>query len=130
MGREIRISDAEWDVMEEVWSRGASVAADVIAALASKREWNPSTIRTMLARLVEKGALKYEVDGARYIYRAAVTRRRCVRDESRSFLDRVFGGDVGSLLVHYVRESKVKPEDVEALRRLLDEKLAANPEKE
>ena len=69
------------------------------------------------------GAVRYEVDGPRYIYRAAVTRKRCVRDESRSFLERVFGGDVGSLLVHYVRESKLEPQELEDLRRLLDEKL-------
>ena len=52
-----------------------------------------------------------------------MTRKRCVRDESRSFLERVFGGDVGALLVHYVSESKVETEDLECLRRLLDERL-------
>lgn len=123
VNRRIRISDAEWDVMEEVWSRGRATAADVIEALAPRRDWNQSTIRTMLARLVEKGVLKYEVDGARYLYRAALTRKRCLRDESRSFVDRVFGGDVGSLLVHYVQESKIDARDLETLRRLLDEKL-------
>jgi BlaI family transcriptional regulator, penicillinase repressor len=123
MGREVRISDAEWDIMEAVWERGSVTAAEVIEALAHRRDWNHSTIRTMLARLVEKGALRYEVDGPRYIYRAAVTRKRCVRDESRSFLQRVFGGDVNSLLVHYVQESKLEPKELEDLRRLLDEKL-------
>ncbi len=85
--------------MDVLWDRGVSTAADVIAASAG-RGWNQSTVRTMLARLVEKGALKYEVDGPRYVYRPAVTRRRCVREESRSFLERVFKGDVGSLLLH------------------------------
>ena len=56
MGREIRISDAEWDVMEAIWGRGGATAAEVIGALADRRDWNHSTIRTMLARLVEKGA--------------------------------------------------------------------------
>jgi len=122
VGREIRISDAEWSVMEVLWARGVSTAADVIAASAD-RGWNHSTVRTMLARLVEKGALKYEVDGPRYVYRPAVTRRRCVREESRTFLDRVFKGDVGSLLLHYVSDSNIDAEDLEALRRALDEKL-------
>jgi BlaI family transcriptional regulator, penicillinase repressor len=123
MGRDIRISDAEWEVMEAIWGRGGATAADVIGALAGRRDWNHSTIRTMLARLVTKGALRHEGDGPRYLYRPAVTRKRCVRDESRSFVERVFGGDVGSLLVHYVRESKLEPKDLEPLRRLLDEKL-------
>ena len=123
MSRHIRISDAEWDVMEAVWERGGATAAEVIATLAGRRDWNHSTIRTMLARLVDKGVLRHEGDGPRHTYRPAVTRKRCVRDESRSFLERVFGGDVGSLLVHYVCESRLEPKDLEQLRRLLDEKL-------
>jgi BlaI family transcriptional regulator, penicillinase repressor len=123
MSRDIRISDAEWEVMEAIWGRGGATAADVIGALAGRRDWNHSTIRTMLARLVAKGVLRHEGDGPRYLYRPAVTRKRCVRDESRSFVERVFGGDVGSLLLHYVRESKLEPKDLESLRRLLEEKL-------
>jgi BlaI family penicillinase repressor len=94
----------------------------VIDALAEQRGWNHRTIRTLLARLVEKGALHYEVDGNRYLYRPAVTRQRCVRRESRSFLEKVFAGDVGSLLVHFVQDAEMTPEDVKRLKQLLDEK--------
>src|SRR5687767_14062735 len=110
MPRQVRISDAEWDVMEAVWNRGQSTAADVIESLAGARGWNHRTIRTLLARLVEKGALAYEVEGHRYLYRPAVTRQRCVRQQSRSFLEKVFAGDVGSLLVHFVQEADMTPE--------------------
>ena len=122
MAQEVRISDAEWDVMEAVWTRGQATAADVIDDLAEKRGWNHRTIRTLLARLVEKGALHYEVEGHRYLYRPAVTRQRCVRRESRSFLEKVFAGDVGSLLVHFVKEAEMTPQEVQQLKRLLDEK--------
>src|SRR5262245_46910001 len=60
MSRNIRISDAEWEVMEAIWGRGGATAADVIEAVAGRRDWNHSTIRTMLARLVAKGALRHE----------------------------------------------------------------------
>lgn len=116
------ISDAEWDVMEPIWEAGACTAAEVIRRLRDTRDWNHSTIRTLLARLVEKGALKYEVDGARYIYRPAVSRRQCVRQKSRSFLDKAFGGDVGALLVHFVTEAPLDKDQIERLRRLLDQK--------
>ena len=72
MARMTAISDSEWDVMEPIWEAGACTAADVIKRLKATHDWNHSTIRTLLARLVEKGALEYEVDGPRYIYRAAV----------------------------------------------------------
>src|SRR5262249_56042437 len=98
MARSTPISDSEWDVMEPIWEAGACTAADVIKRLRETHDWNHSTIRTLLARLVEKGALAYDVDGTRYIYRAAVTRERCVRQEGRSFVDKVFPGHVGPLL--------------------------------
>ena len=80
MARSLQISDAEWVVMEPIWAAGACTAADVIKALRATHDWNHSTIRTLLARLVEKGALAYDVDGSRYIYRAAVTRQRLLAD--------------------------------------------------
>jgi BlaI family penicillinase repressor len=75
-----------------------------------------------LARLVEKGALDYDVDGSRYLYRAAVSRERCVRQEGRSFLDKVFGGDVGALLAHFVADAALDDDQIAQLRELLAQK--------
>jgi BlaI family transcriptional regulator, penicillinase repressor len=122
MGSDVRISDAEWDVMEFVWERGTVTASDVISSVGTARRWNQSTVRTLLARLVEKGALGYEEHANRYLYRSAVSRKRCVKQEGRSFLERVFGGDVNSLLAHFVKEGELTEADVEALKRLAAKK--------
>jgi BlaI family penicillinase repressor len=122
MARGLQISDAEWDVMEPIWAAGARTAADVIKQLRTTHDWNHSTIRTLLARLVEKGALAYDVDGSRYIYRAAVSRQRCVRQEGRSFLEKAFGGDVAALLAHFVEESSLDHDQIKQLRQLLAQK--------
>ncbi len=122
MPRPLQISDSEWDVMEAIWSASACTAADVIKQLRATHDWNPSTIRTLLARLVEKGALAYDVDGSRYIYRPAVSRQRCVRQEGRSFLEKVFGGDVAALLAHFVAEASLDPDQIEQLRQMLAQK--------
>ena len=90
--------------------------------LRATHDWNHSTIRTLLARLVEKGALAYDVDGSRYIYRAAVTRQRCVRQEGRSFLEKAFGGDVAALVAHFVEESPLDRDQIAQLRQLLARK--------
>jgi BlaI family penicillinase repressor len=116
------ISDSEWDVMEPIWEAGSCTAAEVIRRLGATHDWNQSTIRTLLARLVEKGALEYEVDGPRYIYRPAVSRRQCVRQKSRLFLEKAFGGDVGALLAHFVTETRLDRVQIEQLRELLDRK--------
>jgi BlaI family penicillinase repressor len=122
MARGLQITDAEWDVMERVWASGPCTAADVIRQLRETHDWNHSTIRTLLARLVEKRALAYEVDGSRYIYRAAVPRQRCVRQAGRSFLEKAFGGDVAALLAHFVEESSLDRDQIEQLRQLLARK--------
>jgi BlaI family penicillinase repressor len=122
MALALQISDAEWDVMEPIWAVGACTAGDVIKQLRATHNWNHSTIRTLLARLVEKGALAYDVDGSRYIYRAAVTRQRCVRQEGRSFLEKAFGGDVAALLAHFVEDSSLDRDQIEQLRQLLAQK--------
>lgn len=122
MPRALQISDSEWDVMEPIWAGGACTAADVIRTLRATHDWNHSTVRTLLARLVEKGALAYDVDGPRYVYRAAVSRQQCVRQEGRSFLRKAFGGDVAALLAHFVSDASLDRDQIEQLRQLLAQK--------
>jgi BlaI family transcriptional regulator, penicillinase repressor len=116
-----RISDAEWDVMQVAWRRGDFTAQEMIDEL-SHREWSPRTVKTLIGRLLAKGALAHEARGKAYVYRPAVKREDCVRQESESFLDRVFGGAAAPLLAHFVKRSRLTPEDIAALRRILDEK--------
>lgn len=120
---EAQISDAEWQVMQVVWEKGSVTAAEVIAVLTPTTKWQHRTIRTLLARLVDKGALATETEGNRYLYRALIARSSCIRKESRSFLKKVFGGDAAELLMHFVQGSEIAPERIEELKRLLDEKM-------
>ena len=122
MSEQQHITDAEWDVMQVVWSDGRVSAADVISELSEDKGWNHRTVRTLLARLVDKEILTYEVDGNRYVYKAKVTRQRCVRSEGRSFVNKVFGGDVKSLLLHFVDDSDLDAEDLKKLREALKSK--------
>jgi BlaI family penicillinase repressor len=119
----VNISDAEWEVMQVVWELRRATAADVIERLTPKNSWSHRTVRTLLARLVDKGALATEENGNRYIYKAVLSRGRCVREAGRSFLDKVFGGDPTELLVHFVQNSRISADEAAQLKRLLDEKL-------
>jgi len=117
------IADSEWDVMNVVWSAGAPLSAnDVVGRLAGVRDWSPRTVKTLLNRLINKGALAYEAEGKRYLYRPRVSREQCVRDETRSFLSRVFAGAPGPMLLQFVAQAKLTPDEVDALKRLLDKK--------
>lgn len=117
---QVSISDAEWQVMNVVWDRQPLAAQEVIAELEQQADWAPATVKTMLHRLVKKQVLTYELQGNRYVYRSRARRADCVKQASRSFLDRVFGGESASLLAHFLRSSKLSPAEVDQLRQILD----------
>lgn len=121
MSESFDLSDAEWQIMNLVWDQQSVMAQEVISQLAEPCQWSPATIRTMLHRLVKKGALNYTADGNRYTYRAAVRKADCVRRASRSFLERVFGGEAAPLLAHFVRNVQFTPAELAELRALLDQ---------
>ena len=116
------ISEAEWDVMKVVWDHEPVAASDVADRLAAERDWHPQTVKTMLTRLVGKGALAYKAEGKRYLYRSRISRDACVRSESRSFLSRVFGGAVAPAVVHLLEQSDLNltPQEIEQLRQILE----------
>ena len=95
--------------MRVVWRKKVASAADVIESLLPETGWSHRTVRTLLARLVEKGALETERDGQRYLYRPTTTQKQCVREEGQSFLEKVFGGDAGELLVHFFKNEEIAP---------------------
>src|SRR5271155_2335657 len=103
----MKISDAEWLVMRVVWGCGSAGAAEVIEALIPRTGWSHRTVRTLLNRLVKKGVLGAEMDGGRNIYRPRIEQSQCVRGESRSFLKKVFDGDAGEMLVHFIKHEEI-----------------------
>jgi len=117
----VSISDAEWQVMNVIWSGQPLTAQEVITQLEAQEAWAPATIKTMLHRLVKKGVLAYEPQGNRYVYRSSVRQGDCIKQASRSFLERVFCGESGPLLAHFLRSSKLSAAEIAQLRQILNE---------
>lgn len=122
----MQISDAEWIVMNLIWSSSPIEAAEVVDQIAAVNGWSPATVKTMLHRLVRKGALATEQNGKKYLYTPAVRREACVRQASRSFIERVFGGDATPALIHLVKTAKLTAKDVEEIRAILNKKANRN----
>jgi len=117
-----RISAAEWLVMQVLWSSPGLTADEVIDALKSKVTWNAATTRTLINRLLQKKALKFQKEGRKYRYRPAVSQERCVRQERRSFAQRVYGGTVTPLLAAFIEDAQLSTEEIQELKRMLDQK--------
>lgn len=122
MKTRIRISESEWEVMNIVWEKTPVPAGEVVELLETKKGWRERTTRTLINRLVKKGVLRAERDGKRFLYRPKLTKEDCVQKESRSFLERVFGGEPAAMLIHLVSQTKLSQEEVEELQRILKQK--------
>ena len=116
------ISDAEWKVMRILWKKSPQPAYDIIQQLASQEQWHPNTVKTLLTRLQKKGAVSTEKYKNLYLYSPTLTEEQCIEVESENFLDRLFGGAIQPLLVHFARQRKLSKKDLEELRRILDGK--------
>lgn len=113
--------------MKALWAAGGPLTAGGVVRELEGREtgWRPRTIKTLLARLVRKGAVASgRVEGASppaFHYRARVTLEACARREGRSFLRRVYDGALAPALLHFLDGADLSAEDVRRLRRLLAE---------
>jgi BlaI family transcriptional regulator, penicillinase repressor len=116
----ITISEAESRVMEVLWRQAPQTSEDIVAALLEPTGWHEKTIRTLLNRLLGKGAVGARKDGRRYLYSPQLRREDWQQQESRSLLDRVFGGRLTPLLAHFSQHEKLSAKEIAELRKLID----------
>lgn len=113
--------------MEVLWDSSPRSASDVAKVLKDQTGWAENTVRTLLTRLVEKGALKIADEaGSPKLYSPAVKREACVKAESESFLERIFQGAAKPLLVHFTKNARLTPDEVKELKKLLDQSIDKN----
>ena len=117
-----KISESEWLVMRVLWSKSPLAAQKVFEQLDGKMKWKPKTVKTLIDRLVKKGAVKYEKDGRRYMYSPAVGRDEYVTKERRSFVRRVYGGISKPMLAAFLEDAKLSAEDIAELKDILEQK--------
>lgn len=115
-----RISAAESEVMKVLWAESPKAAEDILAVLAKDHGWAEGTVKALLNRLLKKGAIAADKDGRRFLYRPLIGRDDYVDTESQGLLDRLFDGRLAPLVSHFSKREKLAPEDIAALRRLLE----------
>lgn len=119
-----RWSEGEWRLMHAVWAasegRAGATAREVRAALDPAVAWAYTTVKTMLDRLVGKGALERRRRGLAWEYRARVGREAAQRRELEAFTAGVFEGRAEPLVHFLLKPERLGPADRKALQRLLE----------
>lgn len=124
MSKPNTISDAEWVLMQVLWAKSPLSAQEVYDAISRTVDWHPKTVRTLLGRLVTKKALQREKVHGTFRFSPIVSEAACVRVEGDSFLQRCFSGKAMPMLAHFIENESLAPEEIAALRLMLDRKLA------
>lgn len=119
---ETHISDAESHVMEVLWrAPGPVVAEQVVVALSESQHWQSATVKTLLNRLLKKGAIAATKDGRRFLYHAVLQREAWLARESESLVQRLFGGRIAPLVAHFGSRRKLSAADIKELRQLIEQ---------
>lgn len=118
----IEISNAELSVMQVLWQQRQPLSAnDVVTALGNAKDWHEKTVKTLLNRLVSKGALGYEKDGRAYQYFPLIAEQEYQLEQSRSFVERIFSGRIAPLVAGFASQKKLTEDDVAQLKQLISE---------
>lgn len=116
------ISESEWEIMHVLWNSSPRTASEVISSIQEKTDWKPKTIRTLLDRLTQKNVVGVNRDQRVYTFYPLYSQEECQRAETRSFLNRIYGGTLKSMLVQFIQEESLSEEDIRDLRSILDNK--------
>ena len=116
-----RISDAEHAVMEALWQKSPLTAVEVCDSVCGARGWSMPTVKTLLSRLVAKGAAGTEPEGRRFLYSPLLARADYLGGESRRLVDRLFGGRAAPLFAHLAESEALSEDDIAEIEALLKE---------
>ena len=116
-----QISEAEFEVMKVIWKYAPISTNEVTEKLTQTTDWSPKTIQTKLKRLVTKKALTYEKQSRVFVYTPLVPETEYIRQESNSFLNKYYNGNIVSMLTSYLEDDKLSKTELDTLRHLLSD---------
>lgn len=117
-----QISEAEFEIMKVVWKYAPISTNEITEKLLQTTNWSPKTIQTLIKRLVTKGSLTYKKQSRMFIYTPTVNENEYIGQESSSFLNRYYDGDITAMVSAYIENDKLSKSELDTLRTLLSQK--------
>ena len=114
-----QISEAEFEVMKIVWRSAPINTNEITERLLKTTTWSAKTIQTLIKRLVTKGALTYEKQGRIFVYTPLVEENEYINQQSNSFLDRFYDGDISVMVSTYLENNQLSETELQHLRSIL-----------
>ena len=118
----IKISDAEFEVMKIIWKKSEVTSMDVVQGLNSNK-WKINTIRTLIKRLLDKGAIEIiRQEGNRYIYKAAIDENEYRKAATKDLVKKLYNNSVSDFVAEYCENNNVTSDEIKEVIRYIDER--------
>jgi Predicted transcriptional regulator len=122
MNKNINITDSEWLIMSALWEKSPQTSAEIIKTVEVDTAWKPTTIQTLISRLTKKSMIKVDKTSSTYLYTPLVTKEDCTRQETKSFIKKVYNDSLQLFVANFLKEANLSNTDIEELKRILDDK--------
>lgn len=113
------ISNAEFEVLEAIWQSSPCSASEIITRLSDSTNWHEKTIKTLLSRLVKKGAIDFYKEQRHYLYFPLIAREEYSQKESSTLLEKLFSGRVSPLVASFAKNQGLGKADIDELKKLI-----------
>ena len=120
MSGNIKISEAEYEIMKVIWSSYPISTNEVVLKFKDKNQWSPRTIQTLLSRLVKKGAIGFTKRSRGFVYTPLINENDYINEESESFLNKFYNGTINSMVMNFIENDKLSHDDIEELKKILN----------
>ncbi|HEU0284214.1 MAG TPA: BlaI/MecI/CopY family transcriptional regulator [Sphingomicrobium sp.] len=114
-----KISEAEMRLLQLLWDDSPLGATEIADRVANERGWTITTVKTLLSRLVAKGALTAKPQGRKYLYAPAIDRDDVAVSQARGLIDRLFGGRVSPLVAQLAEQQELDEQDIAELEKIV-----------
>lgn len=114
-----RVSEAELQLLAALWDRAPQSATDLAESVGASNGWTLATVKTLIARLVQKGAVDAAADGRRFLYSPLLARDAVVALESERLVDRLLGGRVSPLVAHLAAREALSADDIAEIEEII-----------
>ncbi len=119
----LQITDAEFCVMKALWKNEPCTSNEIVKEVSKNQDWNDKTIRTLINRLISKGAVKAEKNTTKaYIYSSVISKKDYINAENDNFLNKLYGGSVKLMLASFVENNNFTDEEIQNLKDILEGK--------
>jgi BlaI family transcriptional regulator, penicillinase repressor len=117
---EVQLGRMQFRIMQVLWDRGRVSAREVTEALNESEPVAHSTVQTLLRQLEAKGAVEHDAENRTFVFFSRLKEDKVKKNAARELLERVFGGNVGSLVAHLLKNEPISRDELDELHRLID----------